>query len=126
MILLRGQIPAANCSGSLIAAASEHGSAYPKRRSAIARGLGLRSSLSATFVACTRRSAGNSSGRLSQEIHKKDEPPEGDPPPLRGRDFDSVKGRALGSDGEVCDLSGLVYHHTVDWSRECGTFDMLG
>jgi hypothetical protein len=110
----------------LIAAASEHRSAYPKRRSAIARGLGPRSSLSATFVACTRRSAGNSSGRLSQEIHKKDEPPEGDPPPLRGRDFDSVKGRALGSDGEVCDLSGLVYHHTVDWSRECGTFDMLG
>src|SRR5215831_16740988 len=31
------------------------GSAYPKRGSAIARGLGLRSFLSATFIACTRR-----------------------------------------------------------------------
>src|SRR5215469_17612788 len=33
------------------------GSAYPKRGSGIARGLGLRSFLSATLVACTRRSA---------------------------------------------------------------------
>src|SRR5262245_53597285 len=33
------------------------GSAYPKRGSAIARGLGLRSFLPTTFVAYTRRSA---------------------------------------------------------------------